>query len=576
MMMNNLGNLYAKKAISQIPRILSMLDRNEKSPTYGCFDRIYWLDKSIDFPSAILQLNTHILALVYSYQYPDNIFYKQDKIKKWCFAGIKYWIKIQHKDGSFDEFYPNERGWAGPTGFLLFSMLDSYMLLKDEMPQQLKDELIKSSYKAARYLADHDESGILANHHAIALVAIYYAYKILNDDYLLKSFYKKFEFFCSLQSSEGWFLEYDGADLGYLSATISFLGKLYDLTDDEELKSRISNIVPKAIEFTSYFVYPNKFYGGTIGSRQTLHFYPQGYEIFSSKFPLARIIADRMLEGLAEGKLVPPEVMPWRYLGYRVQEYLLAYRSYNPARPNKDVGLPCESPKFVKFFNDAKMLIAKKPNYYLVCNLAKGGVIKLFNSNGELIYNDCGIIGQFEEGTIITSQWIDKEYKINRIGNEVTVEGKMNLAPFKLLTPLKMIIFRMVLLGLGWNTKFSYWLKGVIRKSFITKTKRAPVEFCRRIIFNENDIEVHDLVRLKTTNKLRSLQIGDEFSVRYVPQSLYFQSQELSISGLQVEPNILEELNLNKEITFKRTIDPISKRVEFEHVVHGHKRNDVI
>ena len=169
------GELYAKKAISQIPRILSTLDRNEFSPAYGCFDRIYWLDKSIDFPSAILQLNTHILALVYSYPYPENIFYKRDKIKKWCFAGMKYWVQIQHKDGSFDEFYPNERGWAGPTGFLLYSMLDSYSLLKDEIPQQLKEELIEASYKAARYLAKYDEAGILANHHAMALLPIYYA-----------------------------------------------------------------------------------------------------------------------------------------------------------------------------------------------------------------------------------------------------------------------------------------------------------------------------------------------------------------------------------------------------------------
>jgi hypothetical protein len=217
------GELYAKKAISQIPRILSMLDRNEFSPTYGCFDRIYWLDKSIDFPSAILQLHTHILALVYSHPYPDNIFYKQDKIKRWCFAGMKYWIQIQHKDGSFDEFYPNERGWAGPTGFLLYAMLDSYSLLKEEMSQELKDEFNEASFKSAKYLAKYDEAGILANHHAMALLPIYYAYKILGDDYLLKSFYKKFEFFEGLQSPEGWFLEYDGADPGYLSATISFL-----------------------------------------------------------------------------------------------------------------------------------------------------------------------------------------------------------------------------------------------------------------------------------------------------------------------------------------------------------------
>ena len=558
------GELYAKKAISQIPRILSMLDRNEFSPTYGCFDRIYWLDKSIDFPSAILQLHTHILALVYSHPYPDNIFYKQDKIKRWCFAGMKYWIQIQHKDGSFDEFYPNERGWAGPTGFLLYAMLDSYSLLKEEMSQELKDEFNEASFKSAKYLAKYDEAGILANHHAMALLPIYYAYQVLGDDYLLKPFYKKFEFFEGLQSPEGWFLEYDGADPGYLSATISFLGKLYKLAEDEELKSRILKIVENAIEFSSYFVYPNKFYGGTIGSRQTLHFYPHGYEIFSKKIPLARKIADKMLEGLAEGKLVPPEIMPWRYLGYRAQEYLLASLDYNPAPVSDDVKLPYERTAFIKFFEDAKMLVVKKPNYYSVSNLAKGGVIKLFSADGELIYNDCGIIGKLEDGKVVTTQWIDKDYKINSVGNKSTVEGDLNFAPFKLPTPLTMMAFRAALLSLGWNTKLSYLLKGVIRNLFITKTKKAPVEFCRKIVFNEGDVKVEDMIKLKPSEKFVSLKIGDEFSVRYVPQSLYFQSQELNIDGFRLDSDALEKLNRNKEATFKRMINPVKKEIKFE------------
>lgn len=559
-----LGDIYAKKAVSQIPRMLSMQDRNEYSPTYGCFDRIYWLDKSIDFPSAILQLNAHNLALVYSQKYPDNLFYKKNKIKRWSMAGIDYWTQIQHKDGSFDEFYPNERGWAGPTGFLLFSMLDSYTLLREEMSQELEDKLIEASHKAAKFLAKYDEIGVLANHHAMALLPIYYAYKVLGDESLLRSFLEKFEFFESLQSPEGWFLEYDGADLGYLSASISFLGKIYKLSDDEELRSRILEIVERAIEFSSYFVYPNRYYGGTMGSRQTLHFYPHGYEIFSKNFPLARRMADKMLEGLAEGKLVPPEIMPWRYLGYRVQEYLLTYLDYNPATTGDDVKLPYERDNFSKIFEDAKMFVVKKPTYYLTLNLAKGGVIKVFSSDGDLIYNDCGIIGKLENGKVVTTQWIDDGHKISFLDGKCGVEGEMNFAPFKLPTPLKMMAFRSGLLLLGWNTKLSYWMKGAIRSLFITKTKKSPVEFCRKIMFDEDHITVEDAVRLKTSDRFSTLRIGDEFSVRYVPQSLYFQPQEFETDGFSLDSNTISKLNQNKEATFKRTIEPSHNEIQFE------------
>jgi hypothetical protein len=559
-----LGEFYAKKAISQIPRILSMQDRNKYSPTFGCFDRIYWLDKSIDFPSSILQLNAHNLSLVYSCHYPENPFYRKDKIKNWSLAGVNYWIKIQHKDGSFDEFYPNERGWAGPTGFLLFSMLGTYSLLKDEIPQELREDLIEASYKSAKFLAKYDEIGILANHHAMALLPIYYAYKVLNDESLHRAFQEKFKYFESLQSSEGWFLEYDGADLGYLSATISFLGKIYKLSDDENLRAKILKIVKSAIEFSSYFVYPNGYYGGTMGSRQTLHFYPHGYEIFSQNFPLARKIADKMLDGLAEGKLVPPEIMPGRYLGYRVQEYLLTYLDYHPGAIGDDIRLPYERDGFIKHFEEAKICAVKKPAYYLTSNLAKGGVIKVFSPDGDLIYNDCGIIGELETGKVVTTQWINDSYNINFSDDEFVVEGEMHFAPFKLPTPIKMMAFRSGLLLLGWNTQLSYWMKGAIRSLFITRTKKSPVEFKRRIMLGEDKVIVEDKIKLKTSDKFRSLDIGDEFSVRFVPQSLYFQPQELQIGGFHPESDFIRQLNENKVATFKRIIDPSDKEIKFD------------
>lgn len=556
------GELYARKAISQIPRILSMLDRNEFSPTYGCFDRIYWLDKSLDFPSAILQLNTHNLALVYSYPYTDNIFYKRDKIKKWCFAGIDFCSKIQHKDGSFDEFYPNERGWAGPTGFLLFSIVDTYNLLKEEMTSELEEKTIEMSLKAAKYLKKYDEIGVLANHHAMALLPIYYAYKAFDDEELLKAFYSKFRIFESLQSSEGWFLEYDGADLGYLSATVSFLGKLYKIMDNEDIKMKILNMAEKAIDFSSYFVYPNNFFAGTIGSRQTLHFYPHGYEIFSDRFPIARVIADKMLEGLSEGKLVSPEIMPWRYLGYRVQEYLLAYLDYQPDVSATDK-LPYEKEDFTKYFDDARILIVKKSGYYLVANLAKGGVIKIFDlGESDLIYNDCGIIATLNNGKIISSQWIDDRYNIDASEQKATVSGNFHYVPIKLLTPIKMMIFRAGLLSIAWNARLAYQLKGLIRNLFITKSNDAPIRFQREIKYENETIEIIDSIELKTSKTIQSGKIGDEFSIRYVPQSLYFQSQELDVDGFYLEREMIDKLNHDKKLEVKRLINPKKNLIE--------------
>lgn len=539
--MGGVRDAYANKAISQIARILSLEDRNEYSDTYGCFNREYWLCRTTDFPSAIAQMSVQSLALVYANEFPNNIYYKREKVKKWIWAGMDYWTKIQKSDGSFDEFYPNERGWAGPTGFLLYAMLDSYRMLNGDIPSGLKERFLKTCHRASVYLAEWNEEGILANHHAIALLAIYEAYLISNDGYIFKKFREKLDYFYTLCSKEGWSLEYDGADLGYLSATVSFLAKLRRLYSEDE---RLTEVIKKAIDFSSFFVYPNGFYAGTIGSRQTLHFYPHGYEIMAKGYPLSASIAEKMLVSYEEGKLVPPEIMSDRYYIYRISELLHAYLDYSP-RESKLPELPYERPPFRIYFEEAKIEIRKAKDYYSLINLSKGGVMKLFELNSNrLVINDCGIMGRLDNDRVISNQWIDPEHSIKADESGVSVSGSFHYISTARLTPFKMIIFRIVMLLFGWNTMLAYKLKGLLRDIAITKCRKAPVEFKRTFGFEEGIVVIVDEIRLKDKKAvIRSLSIGDEFSVRYVPQSLYFQSQELGIKGLSVPEDAVSKLN---------------------------------
>ena len=65
-------SLYLEHALSQLPRILSLQDRNPFSPTYGSFNRLYWLDKTHDFPDAMAQFAVQALALVYANDFPNG------------------------------------------------------------------------------------------------------------------------------------------------------------------------------------------------------------------------------------------------------------------------------------------------------------------------------------------------------------------------------------------------------------------------------------------------------------------------------------------------------------------------
>ena len=387
-------DVYAAKALSQVPRLLTRQDRNPMSPTYGCFDRPYWLDKSTDFPNALTQFSVESLALVYSRQFPGNPYHKQPKVREWCLAGIDFWMRIQHRDGSFDEFYPFERGWAGPTAFLLMAVLDSHRLLGDEFPREREQAFLDAVYRSARFLSEYDEVSVLANHHAIAALTVRMAYDILGEPVLLRGFERKMEEFLKWHTEEGWSYEYGGADPGYLSATISSLGKLHKLHPSPELLA----ILREAVDFASYFVYPNGFYAGTLGSMQTLHFYPHGFEVVAHDLPMAGAVAETTLQALSDGKLVPPEIMADRYFIYRIPELLWAYLDHRPRLPKLPL-MPHEREAFQTYFPMAKIWVSKTNHYYLLINLAKGGVLKVFSlSDGALVYNDGGIIARTTDG----------------------------------------------------------------------------------------------------------------------------------------------------------------------------------
>ena len=57
---------------------------------------------------------------------------------------------------------------------------------------------------------------------------------------------------------------------------------------------------------------------------------------------------------------------------------------------------------------------------------------------------------------------------------------------------------------------------------------------------------------------------GNEFPVRYVPQSRYFQSQELKSKGHLLPAEVLAHLNAGRPLTITRRIALSDGRVEIE------------
>lgn len=538
---------YACLALEQIPRLLGNQDRNPFSPTYGCFHRDYWLDKTSDFPDAVRQFGVHALALVYRHEFPGNIYKGKSKIRDWTVAALDYWASIQHGDGSFDEFYPYERGWAGPTAFTTYTVVEALSLLGEDVPSETAERVRLAVRRAAYFIAQgQQEEDHLANHHAVACLAVWKAYRLLNDPTLKVGYDRLWDGFRGYHNStEGWSREYDGVDPGYLSATVSFLSKIYKENSDPE----ILDVLRQSIHYCAYFVYPNGFYAGSLGSRNTLHFYPHGFEIMGDQLPMAAAVSEAMLSALADGKLVPPGIISDRYVFYRVPELLQSFQDYT-RRPDKIPLLPYQQPSFCQYFPESRIYARATKHFYLIANLAKGGVVKVFDrQNGGLLLNDCGLIGRLSDGRVATTQWVDPKYSCQVDEQGWQVRGHMHVVPSnKLFTPLKNIVFRIALVALGWHPAFAHFLKGRIRKALMLGLWPIPVSFIRRLRLENGDLLLSDEVTLEAGVQFSSLSVGDEFAVRYVPQSRYFQSQELEIRGRVLDPSELSTLNRRRHL----------------------------
>ncbi|MEE4274039.1 MAG: hypothetical protein V2I67_20345 [Thermoanaerobaculales bacterium] len=156
---------WARQALALIPKILTLMDRNPHSPTYGCCDRAYWHYRIIDFPSGMSQELVWPLALAWDTAVEGNPWHQSPAVRSWVEAGIEFARSSSHGNGACDDYFPYEQA-AGAAAFSLLACIESCELvgLDDE---RLTDFLSRR----ADWLATHRESGRLANHLALAALA---------------------------------------------------------------------------------------------------------------------------------------------------------------------------------------------------------------------------------------------------------------------------------------------------------------------------------------------------------------------------------------------------------------------
>ncbi|MCK5160806.1 MAG: hypothetical protein KAQ99_04450 [Candidatus Aureabacteria bacterium] len=529
-------DLYLKLALKQIPRILTLVDTDMTSPTYGCFDREYWHYRTADFPCGMSQEFVLPLALVYKTEFRDNPFFGNEKIKEIILAGIRFAEKSSHRDGSCDDYFPYERAY-GAASFSLYAFTESYLLL------DIKDDSIETFLKRrGNWLASNVESGKLSNHHAIAALALYELWEITGVHKYKHIAGEKIDLCLSWQSTEGWFQEYEGCDPGYLSMTIDFLARYYKKVKNEDLLKALK----KAVEFLDYFVYPDGTCGGEIGSRDTYIFMPHGFELLGSVCEKSLEIKERYLSCLKEGKDTNFEDS--RIFGHMTYSHLMAWLDYN----DKDITVRGR-PDIEKDFTNSCLYVAKKRNYYFVCSYSKGGVFKLFK-NDKLLFTDTGIVCELDSGKVCVTNRIDTEnsFQGQVRGDVIGIEKELFYYKRQLATPGKQALLRIILIFLGWLPAFSRFIRKLLQRILIIGKDKAPVSFNRTLHLGEDGLEIRDKISLLGNENVKRMYVSTDKVSIYIAMSECFNTGALK-PWIDLNP-YLDKLNSERVVEITRKL----------------------
>ena len=503
---------FAQAALAQIPKILTLQDRNPHSPTYGCFDRNFWQYKIIDFPSGMSQEFVWPVALAYETNLPDNPFYQEPILREWVQAGILYAARSAHRDGSCDDYFPFERA-SGAAAFSLLACLESYRALALNHPEALKFFELR-----ADWLAHHLESGRLTNHQALIALCMELTGRLLNTDKWDQAIGARINLVFEWQDTEGWFQEYEGCEPGYHTLTLSCLARLYELRPSDRLREAIT----QGVILASHFVHPDGSYGGEYTSRNTYNFFPHGFELVGEWMPEALQINQHFLQGLANG--LSPCYADDHIIGHHTWNYLLAWRDFVDERPSEIASKNNQSNRI--WLQNAKIQIDRRQNTQLYLALNKGGVFKLFRDN-KLVIADTQISLQVSDKGKIKNAvgHLVSPYRINIKDDEITISGNLGWAKQKQMTPLNLLILRVVMLTVG--RFFPDLIRKLLQRVLIVGKNDAPFWFTRRFIWENDKWCVVDKLEAKTWDKVISAGIGCDQTSIYVVMSRTIQKSQL-------------------------------------------------
>ena len=502
--------IYLEKVLNTMPRILTQLNRSAPSKTYGCFDRDYWHYLTTDFPSMRKQEAVLTLAYAYTLKHSKNKYYQSATLKRYINASLKYWTKTAKKELS--EWYPGEDSFVCNT-FNLYAITQTYIVLKEHPSKKTLSTIEKIARKVSR-----TKESRVQNQYTSVPIGLYNTFLLTKNEWYKKQAEEVMNILKQLQHVEGWFLEYGGADIGYLSLAVHYIAHYYEKTRSAEA----FEVVKKSCAFLQYFLHPDYTSGGEYASRNTEYLIPTGFEIFASEIKDASVVAQFIREGLRQQKIISPEELDDRYLLYLHSTYFESFLCGQEKMTNRR---PPHNTPFIKKYETLGIHIHNTKEYYMVINAKKGGAFQYINKRtGKHVY-DSGIVMKTKIKTF-TSSYLH-EPTVWQEKNTITIKGNLTIYKEQKMTTKKLVLLRLFFTTVGRISFIKKIVKEYLRDILITKNKLSKMYYKRNFILDEKEVVVRD--EIVSPKKMKEVLLEEKYSNTFVPSSRLYQEQTINV-----------------------------------------------
>lgn len=508
------SNIFLSSVIDEVPRLLGQLNRNPSSGAYGSFDRAFWHYRVNDISSARYQEAILTLSLLYSTRFEGNIYFGDKKILEWLRAALDFTRSIQNRDGSFDEWYLREGSFVA-TSFVVAALARAVALLgPEELPAY--EAIVATLRKGADWVLRHEEIAVF-NQVAGSAAALLGVFNLTREPVYQKEAEKKIKFMLARQTDEGWWEEYGGPDIGYLSLTVDYLSLYFKETGDKSVLDSLK----KANFFITHFLHPDLTTGGEYMSRNTEYLIPSGFARLAEVDGSASQILEFGRAALSAKKGIYPQALDDRYLCYILYNWLEAGLLFKYEQSLYAAGAaPIYDSEI--FFEKAGIRVVRKNHYYLVVNLRKGGAFRIYSGNR--MYSDSGVEAQ-DGRNAYSSGVLDSRNTIWQNSNVFGARGFLKPLREPLMKTPVMLVFKSFQLFIGWIDYIQRAVKKILRKKMILYRDKTRLSFERSFRLSKDLIEITDSIDGRLP--FDCLRFGLKSSYLFIPSSKYFIREEL-------------------------------------------------